>query len=258
MAGNRKRVKPSTRSNGSTDAEVFTDSSDITRRITQEINNKFAQFKEEVIALLDSKDSKIAGLEEEINCLLKKNLAAVDERCDEADAYERRDTVIVSGGELPVPAEGENCSQVFCNTIKNKVSLIIKPSDISVAHRLGRKPASQSEDRRGIIVKLCRRDLMKACKSVKPPRLYVNESLTPTRNAILYGLRQAKKKFPDRISGYGSIDGKVFVWIKPANSNAPNMRNSKMFVNNKIRFDALCSDILKYDSSQLVSSWPNH
>ena len=42
-----------------------------------------------------------------------------------------------------------------------------------MAHRLGRKPASQSEDRRGIIiVKLCRRevkyDLMKACKSVKP------------------------------------------------------------------------------------------
>ena len=110
-----------------------------------------------------------------------------------------------------------------------------------MAHRLGRKPASQSEDRRGIIVKLCRRevkyDLMKACKSV-------NESLTPTRNAILYGLRQAKKKFPDRISGYGSIGGKVLVWIKPANSNAPNMRNSKMFVNNKIRFDALCSDIL--------------
>ena len=257
MAGNRKRAKTSTGSNGSTDAEVYTDLSDISRRITHEINNKFAQFKEEMIALLDSKDSKIASLEEEI-ASLKKNLAAVDERCDEADAYERRDTVIVSGGELPDnPADGENCSQIFCNIIKNKVGLIIKPSDISVAHRLSRKPASQSEVRRGIIVKLCRRevkhDLMKACKSV-----YVNESLTPTRNAILYGLRQAKKKFPDRISGYGSIDGKVFVWIKPANSNAPNMRNSKMFVNNKIRFDALCSDILKCDSSKLVSSWPNH
>ena len=172
MAGNRKRAKTSTGSNGSTDAEVFTDSSDISRRITQEINNKFAQFKEEMVALLDSKDSKIASLEEEI-ASLKKNLAAVDERCDEADAYERRDTVIVSGGELPVPAEGENCSQVFCNTIKNKVGLTIKPSDISVAHRLGRKPASQSEDRRGIIVKLCRRevkhDLMKACKCQATP-----------------------------------------------------------------------------------------
>ena len=65
----------------------------------------------------------------------------------------------------------------------------IKPSDISAPHRLGLKPALQSEDRRGIIiVKRCRRevkyDLMKACK-------YVNESLTPTRNAILSGLRQA-------------------------------------------------------------------
>ena len=97
MASNRKRAKTSTGSNGSTDAEVFTDSSDISRRITQEINNKFAQFKEEMIALLDSKDRKIMSLEEEI-ASLKKNLATVDERCDEADAYERRDTVIVSGG----------------------------------------------------------------------------------------------------------------------------------------------------------------
>ena len=133
MAGNRKRAKTCTGSNGSTDAEEFTDSSDITRRITQEVNNKFVQFKQEMIALLASKDSKIASLEEEI-ASLKKNLAAVDERCDEADAYKRRDTVVDSGGELPVPAEGENCSQVFCNTIKNNVGLIIKPSDISVAH----------------------------------------------------------------------------------------------------------------------------
>ena len=121
MAGNRKRTKTSTSINGSTDAEVFTDSSDISRRITQEINNKFAQLKEEMIALLDSKDSKIASLEEIAS--LKKNLAAVYERCDEADAYERRDTVIVSLGELPVPAEDENCSQVFCNTIKKRLVL---------------------------------------------------------------------------------------------------------------------------------------
>ena len=108
-AGNRKRAKTSTGSNGSTDAEVFTYSNDISRRITQEINNKFVQFKQEMIALLASKDSKIASLEEEI-ASLKKNLPAVDERCDEADACKRPDFVIVSGGELPVPAEGENCS----------------------------------------------------------------------------------------------------------------------------------------------------
>ena len=68
----------------------------------------------------------------------------MDKRCDEAYGYERCDTVIVSGGELLVPAEGENCPQVFCNTIKNNVGLMIKPSVASVAHSLGRKPASQS------------------------------------------------------------------------------------------------------------------
>ena len=79
-------------------------------------------------------------------------------------------------------------------------NLIVNPADISVAHRLGRKP-DQGPDKRKIVVELCRRetkqDLLKACRVVKPRNFYVNETLTRTRSTVLYGLRQARKKYPN-------------------------------------------------------------
>ena len=203
----------------------------------------------------------IAKLEQKI-AFLERSVAAIDERCDDAEAYERRDTVIISGSKLPTATDQEKPAEVVCETLKNKIGVIVQTTDISVAHRQGKKPASQTPDKRGIIVKLCRREtkhnLMATCKRVKPSNLYINDSLTPTRNTILYGLRQAKKRLPGKISGCGSVDGRVYVWLIPPNPDAAGTRSSKIFCNTKNKFETLCTEKLNFESSQLVSSWPNN
>ena len=262
-----KRNKTSAGSSGGGDSDscayddVFRDVNQETKKVINFFENKFHSFKNEVEQLLASKEEVIAKLEQKI-AFLERSVAAIDERCDDAEAYERRDTVIISGSELPTATDQENPAEVVCETLKNKIGVIVQPTDISVAHRQGKKPASQTPDKRGIIVKLCRREtkhnLMATCKRVKPSNLYINDSLTPTRNTILYGLRQAKKRLPGKISGCGSVDGRVFVWLKPPNPDTAGARSSKIFCNTKSKFETLCAEKLNFDSSQLVSSWPNN
>ena len=111
------------------------------------------RFREYVVEMLAEKDAEIKFLKEEI-VFLRKGVSAVEERCDVAEAYERRDTIIVSGPEMPNARDGENSAQVVCDVIKNKIGVVVRSSDISVAHRHGRKTQSKREDRS----KLCRRE----------------------------------------------------------------------------------------------------
>ena len=132
---------------------------------------------------------------------------------------------------------------------------------MSVAHRLGKKPATQAPDRRNLIAKFCRRDikhdLLKACRAMKPPNLFINESLTKTRNTALFGLRQARKKYPKVVAGCGSTDGRVYAWIKPPNSDAENAKNTRICINSRDKFETFCNDTLKCQSSDLIDSWPD-
>ena len=107
---------------------------------------------------------------------------------------------------------------------------MVTESDISVAHRLDRKPANQVVDRRNIVVKFCRRDtkseLQYACRQERPS-YYINESLTPLRSRILYIQRKMKRETAHQkiISGCRSIDGSVFVWtFRTGDTSGPNRR----------------------------------
>ena len=92
----------------------------------------------------------------------------MEEKIDDADAYERRDTIILSGNDVPSVTHGEIVSDIVCGVVRDRLKLGMDVTDISAAHRLGPKPKSQGPDRRKIIVKLCRRerkyDLITACK----------------------------------------------------------------------------------------------
>ena len=109
--------------------------------------------------------------------------------------------------------------------------------------------------RRKIMVKLCRRerkyDLITACKQTKPPNLFINENLIPTRNNILFSLRRAKKKFPNIVAACSSHDGKVYAWIKPPNPDAPSARNSKIFINTQDQLEDFCRKCLKVQIEEL-------
>ena len=130
----------------------------------------------------------------------------------------RRETIIFNGTAMPPSTPGEICNAVIRQVIKDKLKLQIQESDISVAHRAGKKPATQGPDRRGIQVRFCRRDIKRQLMMTKRDNSdpantsYTNESLTPKRRTILFRLRQMKKKFPALVKGCTSQDGRVYAF----------------------------------------------
>ena len=224
------------------------------RLIVKIIERKFDTIVTKLTEELKNRDCEVNDLRSEVNQLRIK-LGRMEEKIDDADAYERRDTIILSGNDVPSATQGEIVSNIVCGVVRDRLKLEMDVTDISAAHRLGPKPKSQGPDRRKIIVKLCRRerkyDLITACKHTKPPNLFINENLTPTRNNILFSLRRAKKKFPNIVAACSSHDGKVYAWIKPPNPDAPSARNSKIFINTQDQLEDFCRKSLKVQIEEL-------
>ena len=139
----------------------------------------------------------------------------------------------------------------------------ISTQDISTAHRVGKKPIRQGNDKRGIIVKLCRRDLkydfMHACRNQPTghPRLYVNESLTPARSTILFTLRQMKKAHPNLIAGCSSYEGRIYAYTKDLNYISVNRKNRRHLVNTHAMLQQFCSEHVKRPFETFLENW-NH
>ena len=224
------------------------------RLIVKILERKFDTIVTKLTEELKNRDCEVNDLRSEVNQLRIK-LGRMEEKIDDADAYERRDTIILSGNDVPSATQGEIVSDIVCGVVRDRIKLEMDVTDISAAHRLGPKPKSQGPDRRKIIVKLCRRerkyDLITACKQTKPPNLFINENLTPTRNNILFSLRCAKKKFPNIVAACSSHDGKVYAWIKPPNLDAPLTRNSKLFINTQDQLQDFCRKSLKVQIEEL-------
>ena len=183
-------------------------------------------FREEFRAALESKTTQITNLKSEVSHL-KDRIVKLEERIDDGDAYERRDTLIFTGDGVPVGLSDENPVSVVCGLVREKLKIAIQPSDISTAHRMGRKPVTQAPDTRKLVVKFCRRDIKKdillAGKNLKP-NFYVNESLTPIRNTILFALRKMRRAHPNIVKGACTIDGRVFAWVSPSPESQSNVR----------------------------------
>lgn len=230
------------------------------RLIVSAIADKIDELREEFSAKLAEKDAKIDALEAE-DRVLKSNISKIEEKVEDADAYERKNTLVISGSGVPAVLAGENGVHVVCKLLKDVLKLEVPLSSISDAHRIGKKPINQQVDSRNILFQLARRDLksdiLKACKTVKPVSMFINENLTPTRSTIMYVLRRAKRQFPEKISGSSSRDGKVFVWLKPPNANAPDSKNTKMAINSYHRLDEFCTKSLLTPITTYIDSWPH-
>ena len=199
-------------------------------KMRDELSAKIDDMKAHFDSVLAEKDVEIQRISCE-NRHLRESLVRLEEKLDDSDAYERRDCIVLSGDLIPEATTGENCKEVSLQLIKEKLRINLQSSDVSTAHRLGRKPTTQGPDKRKLILKLCRRDLKRdiiaACKELKPG-FYVNESLTPTRNAILFALRRMRRSTPDSpVKGTATIDGRVFVWVKPPGSS----RDQRLLIN---------------------------
>ena len=194
--------------------------------------------------------------EEKFNCeieLLGKRIGYLEDKLDAQENYSRRDTLVVSGN-IPEFSVGENPSQIVQNLICTKLDVNVGNEDISVAHRLGKKPL-EGVDRRSIIFKLCRREMksniLKACRSKKPP-FYINESLSPIRGSIMYVLRKARLDYPNKFGRCFSEDGNIKIFM-PQHDGSTMFR--KVTVNTKSELEELLLVKANCGSSKYNVRW---
>ena len=207
------------------------------------------------VELLDSKSQEIDSMKAEIRNL-KTTVSRLEEKLDDSDSYERRDTVILSGDAIPPATSDEVCRDLVVNIVKEKLKINIASSDISTAHRVGKRPISQRPDNRKIVVKLCRRDikrdLMYSRRNLKPEGLFISESLTPSRNTIMFVLRRIRRAHPNIVKGCTSIDGRVFVYVASESDRA-----KRLLVNSHQQLIDFCDDIVKVSLINFIDSWPH-
>jgi len=167
-------------------------------------------------SVLKSKLDQIDSMRNHIQSL-ESRIHKLEDAADEASAYERRDTLIMSGN-IPPCRRDDDCKSIIIDLLKSKTNLVIRGEDVSVAHRIGSKPKVQGPDKRRIMFKLVRRDLksdiLDACRASRPD-FFINESLTPLRDRIYYVLRKANKKYPNVIHHCKTFDGNVAVFLQP-------------------------------------------
>ena len=115
------------------------------RLFREEYQKGFDELKSNFQEEMKKRDEAISVLKQE-NKTLQDYVARLEEKIDDAEAYERRDCVVLSGDGVPAAQTGENCIQVACDLIKDKLKLNISPSEVSTAHRLGKKPSAPKDN----------------------------------------------------------------------------------------------------------------
>ena len=210
------------------------------------MKNEFKKSREEFALMMASKTSEIADLKAKV-LSLEDELTKVKDNVDSAEAYERRDTIVLSGSSVPTAHQGENCMATAQSLIKEKFRVEVSAADISCSHRIGVRPINQEPDKRSIIVKFCRREVktnvLLTGRKAKVPGLFVNESLTPARNSIYRTLRTIKRSAPQLVKGCSTFDGNLFVYTAPANPNSA--RDMKHKINTHARLVQFCEDYIK-------------
>ena len=68
---------------------------------SSKLNTLLQDLREEFINLLKESDEKVLKLQNEVGAL-QKRIRVLEEKMDESDAYERKDTLIFSGSKLPI------------------------------------------------------------------------------------------------------------------------------------------------------------
>ena len=223
------------------------------KKIVTIMLKEFETLRSDFTESLRSKTLEIDQLKSQVKELQLK-VGKLESSLDDADAYERRDTLIISGTSLPAATTGENCSSVVQELARNSLRMELPLTEINTVHRLGKKPGNQAPDKGPIILKLCRRDtkrqIISAARSIRPPNLFVNESLTAPRRKILHVLRQMKRSHPDLINGCSSYDGNIYAYTKNGTS-----RNQRHLVNSYHMLVSFTRDHVRIPIETFLDSW---
>lgn len=191
---------------------------------------------------------------------LEKENAELKERLDDLDSYSRSDNLIIHGipaasfsdaASTYVSANGSKIrggdqssssaasSSVLTESsmatettliqfVNNILEVPLSPADISVAHRLPKRPNDSAQAPAPIIVRFASRRARNAVFSArmilktKQPGVYINEHLTPGRAGVL---REGRKLVKERkLSGAWSKNGVVYIKL----SDLPDCRPKRV------------------------------
>ena len=237
-----------------------------------EINNKLSRSKlgpetKEIFSLLlgyfdnvlKAKNDHVKKLEDKVSTLENK-VQTLENKLDVSDQYERRDTIIVSGEAVPLVSTNENCKGIVLQLFQEHLRINVAPADISISHRIGKKP-TEGTDKRNLIIKFCRREIIPelyaACRQFKPP-FYLNDSLTPTRSKICYLLRKLRRKYPDKIKGCRIYNGEPRVLTPSTEPRSTRQSSSSSNATRTIQTAIVTRyDLQKFVRDHLLSSFSN-
>ncbi|KAI8521049.1 hypothetical protein Bbelb_008030 [Branchiostoma belcheri] len=169
------------------------------------LNSELADLKRKV----DEKDKTI----EKLNA----RLAEVEDHADRNEQYSRKHCLMAFGIPPPPSAEKgkpEKCTDTFINFSKEHLDVDLQPSDIDIAHRIGR----QRDGTQPIIVKFAnyakRSQVYMAKKQLKGKRNAMNkpfvirENLTKRNQELLNAVRRLPQ-----VSNAWTRDGKIFAKV---------------------------------------------
>ena len=206
---------------------------DMTKRFTDAITAK----NEEVSAL----QAKVVQLEKNS----REDSRKYEQALDDANQYERKDSLILSGPALPDANPSENTHEIVKNLLETNFNIRIEPHDICITHRL--QPLKAGPNKKNIYVKFVRRDrkkevIQKSRETRQAKQLFANESLTPVRMKMFRILRNMKKRVPTVVKGCTTLDGKVFAFTPPAAGGA---RDQRHFIRDRTDLHDFCRDYVK-------------
>ena len=186
---------------------------------------------------------------------LERKLITYEEKLDDMENYSRRNTLVISGPNVPVAATNEDSIAVAVDIIASKLEVPIGPEDICVAHRLGARKTG-TPDKRNIIVKLVRRrkkhEIYSACAVKKPQGVFFTDSLSRTRHTIMYALRKARQKDSTKFGLIRTRDCNIRLQLpNPGNPQAPTIE----IVNTRRKLEELLRTRLGIDSSEFDCRW---
>ena len=235
------------------DGNQLDDSGTITY-IAQLFDEKFSKFKQEILTEISSRDEKIEALELRV-VSLERIVCDLAERLEDGEASNRSSEFIMSGESIATADATENSTVFVRNILKGKLNYELGAQSILLSKRLGVKPTNQGPDKRKILVKVKtdeeRDDILRACRTIKPNGLYLNDNLTQGRSKIMYALRQAKRRKPNVLSGCGSQKRRVFAFVKAPDQTH---RGQKIFLNTWEKFVIFCQKTLELEADSLVST----
>ena len=107
-----------------------------------------------------------------------------------------------------------------------------------------------------MIVKFVRRSkkhqIYRACGVKKPQNIFFSDSLSKTRNTIMYALRKAKEKDATKFGNVRTRDGNIRLQL-PAASSAQS--STVVVVNTRRKLDELLRTRLGIDSTAFDCRW---